>query len=287
MQKERLAVNIEETIRHWLKAALRNLKAAGRSGGASEQIEKLPPEEAQQLEIAGAVPEDRLEPEQGCMRIDLHCHSEASYDCITPLEVFPNLCQASRISVQAITDHNEIWGAQKLQEIAGDDLTVIVGEEISTREGEIVGLFLDEVIPAGLSPEETVEEIRRQGGLVLLPHGFDPLKRHRLRPDAVQRITDQIDIVETFNARISRPYWNRAAVEWSKERGVLMSAGSDAHTAADIGAAWVETPAMEVRSPLDLLEALEGGVPEGKWTHPALAFTYKMYDRLRKRKWRR
>ena len=114
------------------------------------------------------------------LRLDLHCHSEASVDCITPLNAFPARCREQGIDIQAITDHNEIWGAQRLRELAGDDLTVIVGEEVSTSEGEIIGLFLKEKIPKGLSPEETVAEIKAQGGLVLLPHGFDPARRHLL-----------------------------------------------------------------------------------------------------------
>jgi len=130
------------------------------------------------------------------MRIDLHCHSEASADCRTPLAAFPGRCKARGITVQAITDHNEIWGAQQLQEMTlGSELTVIVGEEVSSRDGEIIGLFLREKIPAGLSAEETVERIKAQGGLVLLPHGFDPLKRYRLTRLALERIAGQIDIV--------------------------------------------------------------------------------------------
>lgn len=179
------------------------------------------------------------------MRLDLHCHSEASHDCLTPLTTFPDRCLARGVVVQAVTDHDQIWGAQQLQQFVrnsefADRFTVIVGEEVSTREGEIVGLFLQERIPPGLSPEETVREIKAQGGLVLLPHGFDPLKRHRLRPAARERIADQIDIVESFNARISRPKWNRAAETWARARNLPVSGGSDAHTWRQLGDAWTE-----------------------------------------------
>lgn len=226
------------------------------------------------------------------MRIDLHCHSEASYDCITPLAAFPARCREQGIQVQAITDHNEIWGAQELKarvqqqtavEEAPGHLTVIVGEEIMTSEGEIIGLFLDEKIEAGLSPQETVTQIKGQGGLVLLPHGFDPLKRFRLRPEARARIADQIDIVETFNARISRRRWNEAAVSWSEEHDKRVSAGSDAHTLADVGSAWVEVASQPVRTPQQLLQALTDADPQGVWTHPVIAFLYKTWDRARRR----
>jgi hypothetical protein len=259
---------------------------------AEVQLEQLSPKEVEEVEALGAVVEqekDRAEP--GNMKIDLHCHSEASADCSTPLELFPARCRERGVWVQAITDHNEIWGAQKLQEMveeektkkAGFPLTIIVGEEVSTLYGEIIGLFLKEKIPAGMSPKETVAAIKEQGGLVLLPHGFDPLKRWRLQPTALETVEDEIDIVETFNARISHLRWNQAAVDWSESHGVSMSAGSDAHTLVDIGSAWVEVPVQPVKTPQDLLKALESGVPVGEWTHPMIAFAYKFWDRSLRR----
>lgn len=255
-----------------------------------KQLEHLTPIQEGQVQAAGAVPKIEQAPEPGKMKIDLHCHSEASPDCITPLDLFPLRCSERQVRVQALTDHNQIWGAQKLQDIAAEQaeklgirLTVIVGEEIFTTEGELIGLFLKEPIQAGVTPEEAVTRIKDQGGLALLPHGFDPLKRWRLKPAALERIARQIDIVETFNARISRPRWNQAAVAYAQAHGLLMSAGSDAHTLADIGSAWVEAPARPIRGPQDLLDALKGGVPSGEWTHPALAFMYKMLDRTRRR----
>lgn len=212
------------------------------------------------------------------MRIDLHCHTEASHDCRTPLAQIPGRCIERNLDVLAVTDHNQVWGALKLQEIVADhsDLTVIVGEEISTREGELIGLFLHENIPAGLTPEQTVAAIRDQGGLVLLPHGFDPLKVHRLKPAALERIADQIDIVEIFNARISRPTWNRAASTWATQHTRAVSAGSDAHLLAHIGDAWVEAPRRQIASKDDLLTALNEGQVAGNWTHPAFAFVQKL-----------
>lgn len=255
-----------------------------------EQLEQLKPTQIAEIEALGAVVSTDGEPAPGTMKVDLHCHTEASPDCNTPLELFPVRCRERGVSVQAITDHNVIWGAQKLREMmeeqaqaSGRFLTIIVGEEVSTTEGEIIGLFLKEPIGAGLTPEEVVARIKAQGGLVLLPHGFDPLKRWRLRPQALLRIADSIDIVETFNTRISRPRWNRAAVTWAEERGVLMSAGSDAHTLADVGSAWVEVPARPINGPQDLLSALAGGVPVGEWTHPVIAYMYKLWDRTNRR----
>ena len=257
----------------------------------SEQMEELTPKEVDEVETLGAVVEEKGRAEPGNIKIDLHCHSEASADCSTPHELFPARCRERGVWVQAITDHNEIWGAQKLQEMgeeekiktAGFPLTIIVGEEVSTTQGEIIGLFLKEKIPAGLNPKETVAAIKEQGGVVLLPHGFDPLKRWRLQPTALETVADQIDVVETFNARISQLRWNQAAVDWAKLHNVPMSAGSDAHTLADIGSAWVEVPFQPIQSPQDLLAALQSGVPVGEWTHPVVAFAYKLWDRSLRR----
>lgn len=247
------------------------------------QLEQVDREEAEQIRERGAVQED-AQPSLPVptMKVDLHCHSEASHDCITPLADIPARCQQAGIQVQAITDHNEIWGAKALKQMVADseayDLEVIIGEEISTSRGEIIGLFLDEKIEPGLTPQETIRQIKAQGGLVLLPHGFDPLKRYRLQPDALLQIADQIDIVETFNARVSRPRWNQAAVDYCEQRDLLMSAGSDAHRLVDIGTAWVELPKQKISGPDDLLHALQAGVPTGKWTHPVLAFIAKMWN---------
>lgn len=247
----------------------------------------LDQEELEQIAEEGAITDVEPEPGPGKMRIDLHCHSEASPDSSSPFIDIANRCVEKEISVQAITDHNCIWGAQELQQYVNSrsdlPLTIIVGEEISTTEGELIGLFLTENVEAGLTPGETVRNIKEQGGLILLPHGFDPLKRWHLKMEARKEIRSSIDIVETFNSRISRPHWNRAAAKWAEEHGVVMSAGSDAHTVADVGNAWVEVPARPIRSPQDLMSALAEGTPMGVWTHPVIAFLYKMVDRTRRK----
>ncbi len=217
------------------------------------------------------------------MKIDLHCHTEASIDCITPLAAIPSRCRQQEIRVQAITDHDEVWGAQELQKMVAAQkateppLSIIVGEEVSTLEGEIIGLFLKEKVPPGLSAVETVARIKQQDGLVLLPHGFDRWKRGRLRPEALVQIANDVDIVETFNARISFSRYNRRAAKWAKDHEVVSSAGTDAHRWADIGVAWAEVPDKPIHHPQDLLHVLENGEVMGEWTHPVIAFIKKMW----------
>lgn len=214
------------------------------------------------------------------MRMDLHCHTEASHDCASPLDAVLLRCRQQNIAVQAVTDHNEIRGAVELRRsaTAPGDPQVIVGEEVTSSEGEIIGLFLEERIPAGLSPEEVVERIRDQGGLVLLPHGFDPYKAHRLSPAARERIAEEIDIVEVFNARVSHPRRNGQASDWAVERDLPASSGTDAHLVSALGTAWVETPDRRIDGPDALLAALRAGTVSGTWTHPFAAYAYKLWD---------
>ncbi len=206
------------------------------------------------------------------MRIDLHSHTQASPDCRTPLESVAAACAANGIDVLAITDHNEIWGAQKLASQDHPGLTIIVGEEVYTSEGEIIGLFLKELIPRGLTPEETVTRIHAQGGLTLLPHGFDPLKPSRLQPSARARVESQLDIIEGLNGHVSWTGWNAKAARWAKRHNRPASAGSDAHRAEDIGSVYLETPTRTILTPADLLEAIRDGQIYGRWRNPVTSY---------------
>ncbi|MFZ6028678.1 MAG: PHP-associated domain-containing protein [Chloroflexota bacterium] len=243
----------------------------------------LTPEQRQQVKDEGAVIQPEAVEIPRAIRIDLHCHSVASHDSVTALDAIPERCAERNIQVLALTDHDAIWGAQALQQIVphskNPSLTVIVGEEISTSAGELIGLFLKEKVAPGRSPRETIQAIKSQGGLVLLPHGFDPL-RVALDAEIREEISQSIDIVETFNARVARRHWNRLADEWSEKHGMLKSAGSDAHLLSEIGSAWVEVPARPVQTPEDLRLALQDGVPMGTWRHPLFSYFYSYLERF-------
>lgn len=206
------------------------------------------------------------------MRLDLHSHSMASHDCDTPLELIAPACKVAGIDVLAVTDHNEIWGALELAQHSTPGLQIIVGEEVYTTEGEIIGLFLNEVIPRGLTPEQTVERIHAQGGIALLPHGFDPLKPSRLTPKARARVADRLEVIEGLNGHLSWGGWNTQAALWGNLNGKPLSAGSDAHRAKDLGSVYVETPTRTIVTPADLLEALKVGHLHGRLRNPVLSF---------------
>jgi predicted metal-dependent phosphoesterase TrpH len=176
-------------------------------------------------------------------------------DCLTPLEQIVERCLELGINCIAIADHNTIAGALKLREIA--PFKVIIAEEVLTPVGEIMGLFLSEAVPRGLSPQETIYRIRSQCGLVGIPHPFGRSLPWNINPLTSTDILSQVDIIETFNSRT--PFSNGNAKAWklAKENGKAASAGSDAHTLREIGRAYVEMP--EFDGPNDFLNSLAQG----------------------------
>jgi hypothetical protein len=176
---------------------------------------------------------------------DLHMHTEHSHDCAVPVADVLDHAEAHGLGAIAITDHNVFAGARKAVELArGRALTVIPGEEVMTDKGEVIGLFLSEEIPRGLSMGETIAAIREQGGLVYLPHPFDRL--HTI-PDAptLHRHLAEIDIVEVYNARLLRETFNDEALRFARKYNLTMAAGSDAHVLQGIGTGLVRMRAFD------------------------------------------
>lgn len=175
----------------------------------------------------------------GRIKVDLHIHTCYSPDSLTPLEVVIAAALDRSLGALAITDHNAIEGGLALQRIA--PFPVIVGEEILTTEGDIIGLFLREFIPPKLTPAQTIARIREQGGMVYIPHPFD-FRRSALPEPVLRAILAQVDAIEVLNARTLLPALNERAQHFAHKHGLLCGAGSDAHTAAEIGQAYVEMP---------------------------------------------
>jgi dephospho-CoA kinase len=196
-------------------------------------------------------------------RVDLHLHTSSSVDCLCePADVVAR-ARAVGLDRIAITDHDEIDGA--LEARALDPELVIVGEEVRTAEGlDLIGLFLSEHIPPGASFREIAVEIRRQGGVVYVPHPFD--SRRGTTPTFLENVVDCIDVVEGFNARIHDSRRNDRAVAWARSHGFPIGAGSDGHTLGEIGRATVALPAFE--DPAGFLAALASGRVEGRASSP-------------------
>jgi predicted metal-dependent phosphoesterase TrpH len=171
----------------------------------------------------------------GLLRTELHCHSEYSKDSNLSLAKIIAACKRRSVSVIALTDHNEIKGAVKLKEMAPEWLTVIVGEEIATADGDLIGLFLRERIEPRLPVKETIRQIRAQGGLVIVPHPFDRLRHEAMGGAVLDTIRDQVDFVEVFNARCVFPGDNKQAKAYVEAHGLYGCVASDAHWTSEHG----------------------------------------------------
>jgi len=174
------------------------------------------------------------------IRVDLHCHTHRSPDSDNSYRQLVAAVRRARLGALAITDHNRIEGALQFAEVA--PFPVIVGEEVRTTEGEIIGLFIRELIPPHLSPEETIAEIRRQGGVVYVPHPLDRVRRSVIKRAALDRVAPLLDAVEVLNGRCHSAADNGAALAFAERHGLLKGAGSDAHIPYEVGRAGVEMP---------------------------------------------
>ncbi len=199
------------------------------------------------------------------VKADLHIHTLYSPDSLSSLRQIERAALRRGIYVVAITDHNSIRGAQLLSRWSA--LRVIIGEEVATTHGEIIGLFLQSEIPAGLSPLATVRAIAAQGGLVCIPHPCDQVRRSSaLTPQALAEVLPWVDMIEVFNARTTYRADLDAAESIAARYALLRSAGSDAHTAGEVGRAYVDLPAFtDVAS---FREALQHGVVCGRLSSP-------------------
>jgi len=167
---------------------------------------------------------------------DLHTHTSWSHDCSVPAEDLLDAAEAIGLGAIAVTDHNVFGGAVESVELAkGRALTVIAGEEVKTNgQGEVIGLFLREEIPRGMSFEDTIAAIRAQGGLVFLPHPFD--RRHAIAdPATLHRHLAEIDVLEVYNARLLSETYNDEALRFARKYNLLRGAGSDAHVLPGLG----------------------------------------------------
>jgi predicted metal-dependent phosphoesterase TrpH len=190
------------------------------------------------------------------IEVDLHMHTDHSPDCATPVEVLLETARDRGLGAIAITDHNEISGALEARRLAEgmDDLEVIVAEEIMTAEqGEVIGLFLEEKIPRGMTMPETIAAIREQGGLVYVPHPFD---RFHSVPDYgnLLEIVEEVDVLEVFNPRVALSAFNEEAERFARKYRIVPGAGSDSHVAQGLGS--VRIRVRDFEGPAEFLEAM-------------------------------
>jgi predicted metal-dependent phosphoesterase TrpH len=204
------------------------------------------------------------------IRVDCHLHTALSGDAVTTIDELAERVEQERLDVVFITDHNVTAAAVQAAE-RGIGAQVIVGEEIRTQDGDVIGLFLTDRIPYVLPLAEAIAKIREQGGLVYLPHPFDP-GRSTLKPAISERLCSEgiADVVEVFNAKIEDPEWNRRAADLAARYDLPGGAGSDAHDPDGIGAAYLEMPDFD--GPADFLAALRQATITGEYRPHAIRY---------------
>lgn len=199
----------------------------------------------------------------GWVRVDCHLHTVHSGDAVTTVERLAERVRAERIDVVCVTDHHTLAGAyEALERDIG--ARVVVGEEIRTRSGEVIGLFLTGRVPYVLPLEEAVRRIREQQGLVYAPHPCDP-SRASLGVAGLTRLHEAgaLDVVETFNAKIRDREQNLRAARFARAHDLPAAAGSDAHDPEGVGAAWGEMPDFD--GPREFIAALRAGRVRGEF----------------------
>ncbi|MDQ2699861.1 MAG: glycosyltransferase [Actinomycetota bacterium] len=194
--------------------------------------------------------------ERPLIDVDLHMHTDHSSDCATPVEVLIETARDRGFGAIAITDHNEVSGAHAAAEVAAemDDFKVIIAEEVMTSDaGEVIGLFINEKIPKGTSMADTIREIKRQGGLVYVPHPFDRL--HSV-PDYenLLNMVEDIDLMEVFNPRVAITSFNEEAERFAAKYRIIPAAGSDNHVAQGLGS--VRVRLHDFDGPEEFLESM-------------------------------
>ncbi len=211
----------------------------------------------------------RVDPVRGMWRIDLHMHTWASPDSKTDPRDLVARARAVGLNKIAVTDHNTIAGALAAQAFAPD--LVIVGQEIDTETGgELIAYFVQEAVPADLPLAEAIRRLRQQGAVISVSHPFDTLRGSALGEAQTLAIIAQVDALEVFNARCLRGRDNARAAAVAAQYGKLVTAGSDAHTLAEVGAGYLTLPPFKGNAAAfraSLAKATPGGHLTGLWPH--------------------
>jgi predicted metal-dependent phosphoesterase TrpH/SAM-dependent methyltransferase len=188
------------------------------------------------------------------VKVELHVHTKYSYDCTSSFHNLIEACKNKHIDVLGVADHNEIRGAFRLRNLA--PFKVLIGQEILTSEGEVVGFFLKESIDSGLSMEETIRRIKRQGGISYLPHPLDMTTRKTSVTNLnLRKTAESVDIIEVHNGRTIIPSDNKKALNLANENQKIMGVGSDAHTIYEIGRNYLEMDDFETSN--EFLQSLQ------------------------------
>ena len=211
--------------------------------------------------------------------LETHCHTIYSGDSLQQPAALVAACARKGIDRVVVTDHNKIAGALAAQAI--DPQRVIVGEEIMTTQGELLAAFVQERVPPGLTPEETIAILRQQGAFISVSHPFDATRKGHWQPQNLEHIAPLVDAIETFNARCLTSEPNRKAAEFARRHGLPGTAGSDAHTSFELGRAVLSLP--EFHDAATLRQAVAQAAPRTRLSSPFVHFTSRYASWYKKR----
>jgi predicted metal-dependent phosphoesterase TrpH len=240
-------------LRGGLRARIAALHPELEWSRVASQFEELYGEIAARRHGSGSAAVRRRLSSRKLIHVDLHMHTDHSHDCATPVERLLETAKERGLGAIAVTDHNEISGALEARKRA-NGIKVIVAEEVKTADqGEVIGLFIEQKIQRGLSLSETIAEIRRQGGLVYVPHPFDRL--HSV-PDYehLLDVVEDIDAIEVFNPRVAMKSFNEEAARFAAKYRIVAGAGSDSHVPQGLGS--VKIAMRDFEGPEEFLESL-------------------------------
>jgi predicted metal-dependent phosphoesterase TrpH len=187
------------------------------------------------------------------IKVITHTHTIFSQDGFITPSTFTKQCQKRQLDCVCITDHNTIQGAVEFSKSVG--VKIVIGEEVETGEGDLVGLFLSREIVPGLGLEKTAIQIKQQGGLVYLPHPFDEFRKSSVKIADAERIKHLIDIIEIFNSRTFNSQYCKMAEKFASINNIAVSVGSDAHHPLEYKNAYVLMEDFD--SPQSFLENLK------------------------------
>ena len=213
------------------------------------------------------------------LKVDLHLHTHFSHDSGAPSKSIVDRCIKTGLNCIAVTDHNNINGALEARELA--PFSVIVGEEIKSSAGDIIGLFLEEEIPKDLSPMDTVKAIKDQGGLVMAPHPFDHLRPSAIKKEALEEVLPYVDLFEAYNSHNLLRWDNKKAYQFCRKHDLVAVAVSDSHTPLELGRTYMEVPEFD-GTPQGFKEALARATLITRKAHHILRLTsvYVKFKRL-------
>ena len=212
------------------------------------------------------------------LKVEFHCHTNASNDSLTHPRDLVDTCRRKGIDRVIVTDHNTIKGAQAAQAL--DPKLVIVGEEIMTTRGEILAAFVQEEIPKGLSPAETIQRLRDQSAFISVSHPFDEWREGGWQEADLLEILPHVDAIEVYNSRCMLPKFNRAARQLAERHNIAGTVGSDAHAAFELGRSLMLLEPFE--GPVEMREVIRKGIPRVKWSPPWFRLTSRFASILKK-----